>query len=68
MLGRSVNLGHLTYESDALPTALHGPVIRLNDRPNMTIDVLRGRKTITQQDFIHHTVPQTKRSMSHISL
>ena len=46
----------LTYESGALPITLRGPalgglslprksVVRLTDRPDMTLDVYRGRKT-----------------------
>ena len=47
---RVSNPGALTYESGALPIALHGPaVVRLTDRPDMTLDVYRGRKTTTQQ-------------------
>ena len=51
------NPGTLTYESGALPIA--GPrsaglslprksVVRLTDRPDMTLDVYRGRKTTIQ--------------------
>ena len=39
----------LTYESGALPIALRGPAVRLTDRPDMTLDVYRGRKTTMQQ-------------------
>ena len=28
-------------------------VVRLTDRPNMTVDVYRGRKTTIQQQYIH---------------
>ena len=63
---RVSNPGPLTYESGALPTALRGPanrlgglslprksVVRLTDRPDMTLDVYRGRKTTTQQHKAH---------------
>ena len=58
---RVSNPGPLTYESGALPIALRGParlggkslprksVVRLTDRPDMTFDVYRGRKTTSQQ-------------------
>ena len=34
-------------------------VVRLNDRPDMTLDVYRGRKTIKQQQ------PKTSNGLSH---
>ena len=59
---RVSNPGPLTYESGALPIALRGPanrlgglspprkrVVRLTGRPDMTLDVYRGRKTTTKQ-------------------
>ena len=57
---RVSNPGPLTYESGAVPIALRGPasrlgmasnksVVRLTDRPDMTLDVYRGRKTTMQQ-------------------
>ena len=46
---RVSNPGPLTYESDALPIALRGPAVRLTDRPDMTLDLYRGRKTTMQQ-------------------
>ena len=58
---RVSNPGPLTYESGALPIALRGParlgglslprksVVRITDRPDMTLDVYRGRKTTMQQ-------------------
>ena len=57
-LDRVSNPGPLTYESGALPIALRGPaglslprksVVRLTDRPDMTLDVYHGRKTTMQQ-------------------
>ena len=55
---RVSNPGSLTYESGALLIALRGlvnrlgglprkSVVRLTDRPDMTLDVYRGRKTTT---------------------
>ena len=31
-------------------------VVRLTDRPNMTLDVYRGRKTITQRNIIRTSI------------
>ena len=45
---RVSNPGPLTYESGALTIALHGPAVKLTDRPDMTQDVYRGRKTTIQ--------------------
>ena len=59
---RVSNPGPLAYGSGALPIALRGPanglgdlslpgksVVKLTDRPDMTLDVYRGRKTTIQQ-------------------
>ena len=56
------NPGPMPYESGALLIALRGPanrlgglspprksVVRLTDRPDLTLDVYRGRKTTTTQ-------------------
>ena len=42
---RVSNPGPLTYESGALPKS----VVRLTDRPDVALDVHRGRKTTIQQ-------------------
>ena len=53
-------------------------VVRLTDRPDMTIDVYRGRKTTTQQNFLiwrsdipvyshTKTVPNTSTECSSLS-
>ena len=31
-------------------------VVRLTDRPDMTLDVYRGRKTATQQQILNHLI------------
>ena len=36
-------------------------VVRLTDRPDMTLDVYRGRKTIAQQQFFSHQRVSNKR-------
>ena len=60
--GRVSNPGPLTYKSGALLIALRGPalrslprksVVRLIDRPEMTLDVYRGRKTTTTRTHTH---------------
>ena len=33
-------------------------VVRLTDRPDMTLDVYRGRKTTTQQIILTHNLPE----------
>ena len=45
MSGRSVNLTTLFLGGLSLPRK---SVVRLTDRPNMTLDVYRGRKTTIQ--------------------
>ena len=58
---RVLNPGPLTYESGALPIAPRGPlslprksVVRLTDRPDMTSDAYRGRKTTIQQQQLSY--------------
>ena len=36
-------------------------VVRLTDRPNMTLDVYRGRKTTKQSNTYGHTILDTRR-------
>ena len=34
-------------------------VVRLTDRPDMTLDIYRGRKTTTQQKILTEKIPET---------
>ena len=53
-IGHFVNMTCLSYLSQFLEEYVHSSlprksVVRLTDRPDMTLDVYRGRKTITRQ-------------------
>ena len=40
-------------------------VVRLTDRPDMTLDVYRGRKTTNQQQQQHHMILQKPDDIAH---
>ena len=42
-------------------------VVRLTDRPDMTLDVYRGRKTTIQQQQLTHTLQTNIRSPLHLT-